>query len=39
MLFEKVVTTTPLISYSDVTQIAAIGGGIDFFRYRCNDCR
>ena len=31
MLFEKVVTTTPLISYSDVTQIAAIGGVLIFF--------
>lgn len=31
MLFEKVVTTTPLISYSDVTQIGAIGGVLIFF--------
>lgn len=31
MLFEKVITTTPLISYSDVTQIAAIGGVLIFF--------
>lgn len=31
MLFEKVVTTTPLISYSDVTQIAVIGGVLIFF--------
>lgn len=31
MLFEKVVTTTPLISYSVVTQIAAIGGVLIFF--------
>lgn len=31
MLFEKVVTTTPLISYSNVTQIGAIGGVLIFF--------
>lgn len=31
MLFEKVVTHVPLISYSDVTQIAAIGGVLIFF--------
>lgn len=31
MLFEKVVTTTTLISYSDVTQIGAIGGVLIFF--------
>lgn len=31
MLFEKVVTTTPLISYSDITQIGAISGVLIFF--------
>ena len=31
MLFEKIVTTTPLISYSDITQIGAIGGVLIFF--------
>ena len=31
MLFEKVVTHVPLISYSYVTQIAAIGGVLIFF--------
>lgn len=31
MLFEKVVTTTPLISYSVVIQIGAIGGVLIFF--------
>lgn len=31
MLFEKVVTTTSLISYGDVTQIGAIGGVLIFF--------
>ena len=31
MLFEKVITTTPLISYSDITQIGAIGGVLIFF--------
>lgn len=31
MLFEKVVTHVPLISYSDVTQIAAISGVLIFF--------
>lgn len=39
MLFEKVVTTQPLISYSDLTQIAAIGGVLIFFRYHCDGCR
>ena len=31
MLFEKVVTHVPSISYSDVTQIGAIGGVLIFF--------
>lgn len=31
MLFEKVVTNVPLISYSDATQICAIGGVLIFF--------
>lgn len=31
MLFEKVVTNVPLISYSYVTQIGAIGGVLIFF--------
>ena len=31
MLFEKVVTHVPLILYSDITQIAAIGGVLIFF--------
>lgn len=31
MLFEKIVTNVPLISYSDITQIGAIGGVLIFF--------
>ena len=31
MLFEKVVTNVPLISYSNATQICAIGGVLIFF--------
>lgn len=31
MLFEKIITTQPLFSYSDVTQICAIGGVLIFF--------
>lgn len=31
MLFEKVITNVPLISYSNVTQISAIGGVLIFF--------
>lgn len=39
MLFEKIVTTQPLISYDIATQICAIGGGNDFYCNYCFDCR